>query len=211
MKNPTKEMENPLEKVLRNTIWLGGLYVAAQLAADVAAVKMVSVGPWSLPAGTLIFALTFTLRDIIHEKLGYKTAVHIIWSAAMANAVLAAYLLFATWLTPAVWWQGQAAFAATLSLVPRITLASIVAEVFSELLDTLIYQFVKDAGRAPWLRTLLSNAGGLALDTFVFATLAFAGTMPLAAWLAIVAGQIVFKSIVTVVSLPLVWRYRRAR
>lgn len=188
-------------------VLLVGVYIALQLVADVSAAKIVSIGDITMPAGTFVFAITFTWRDMLHKRLGKEWARAAIWTAALANIGMAAYFLFAIELAPASFWSGQEAFASILGFVPRIAVASIVAELVSELLDTEVYHYLIERipARQQWARVLGSNVVSLPVDSFVFAVLAFAGTMPLAAVAGVAVGQLVFKAIVTLVSLPLIY------
>ena len=200
----------------KKTIWLivvlvGG-YVTFQLTADVAAAKIVEIAGITMPAGTFVFALTFTWRDILHKKLGRQWARASIIMAAICNVFLALYFVFAIRLPAAGFWLLQDSFAATLGIVWRITLASIAAEVVSQLIDTEIYQLLAPKTRGPWqfLRVLGSNAVSLPVDSLIFGFGAFAGTMPIGAILGIAWGQIVFKAIVTLVSLPGIYLVKEA-
>ena len=81
---------------------LVGIYVTLQLIADVAAVKIVDIWGITMPAGTFIFALTFTWRDMLHKRLGKEWARAAIITAAAANLLMAFYFLFAIELNPAI-------------------------------------------------------------------------------------------------------------
>ena len=52
---------------------LGGGYLALQMMADIAATKVIRVGPVVMDAG-LIYCLTFTWRDLVHKRLGARAA-----------------------------------------------------------------------------------------------------------------------------------------
>lgn len=192
----------------KKTIWtivgfVGG-YIMLQLVADVATAKIVDVWGLTMPAGTFIFAVTFTWRDMLHKRLGKEWARAAIVVAALCNLVMVGYFLFAIELAPAVFWPSQAAFEATLGVVWRIALASIAAEVVSELVDTEVYHVLADrfTGRWQGFRVLGSNAVSLPIDSLVFTALAFGGTVPVSGLWAIAKGQIVFKALVTLVSVP---------
>ena len=192
----------------RKTIWtivvLIGGYIMLQLTADVAAAKIVQVGRWTFPAGTFIFAFTFTWRDMLHKRLGREWARAAIVVAALCNLVMVAYFLFAIEIKHPPFWDNQAAFEGTLGIVWRITIASIIAELVSEMLDTEVYHHLiaRIPPRHQYLRVLGSNAISLPVDSLVFATIAFAGTMTIPELWDIIVGQVVFKALVTVISLP---------
>lgn len=192
----------------RKTIWtivaLVAGYITLQLVADVTAVKIVEIGGFTLPGGSLVFALTFTWRDMLHKRLGKEWARAAIVMAALCNLGMVLYFLLAIHLPFPVFWEAQASFETTLGVVWRITIASIIAEVVSEMVDTEVYHHLiaRIPSRHQYLRVLGSNAVSLPLDSLVFASIAFAGTMPLRALADVVWGQIVFKMAVTLISLP---------
>ncbi len=48
---------------------VGGAYVAAQMMTDTASLRIISVGRFSVDAGTPFYPFTFTLRDLV-PKIG---------------------------------------------------------------------------------------------------------------------------------------------
>jgi uncharacterized integral membrane protein (TIGR00697 family) len=122
-----------------------------------------------------------------------------------------------TWLPPDVEWGLQAEFAAILGPVWRIVLASIGAEVISELLDTEAYHLwvtrvvSSPAGmrfpfiRHQWLRVLVSNAISVPIDSLIFSWGAFGGVLSATTVWSIVLSNVLIKGVVTLFSLP--WIY----
>jgi uncharacterized integral membrane protein (TIGR00697 family) len=113
-----------------------------------------------------------------------------------------------------VWWpapaffDGQASVARVLGATPRIVGASLAAYLVASLLDAEIFAWWRTrVGGYRWVRVLVSNAVGTAVDSLVFVTLAFAGALPI---LPLVVGQYVVKMVVTVLSLPLIYAIRAA-
>ncbi|MFM2074111.1 MAG: hypothetical protein RJB34_416 [Pseudomonadota bacterium] len=190
-------------------------YIAAQMMADIASLKIGHVGGWAVDMGTFIYPLTFTLRDLIHKLMGKRAAQTIIFTAAGINAVMALYLMGAAWVQSDAGWAGSGpggmnlgvAFAAILTPVWRIVLASIVAEVISELLDTEVYQwFVNRMGQQRlWARVLVSNAVSVPLDSALFCLIAFYGEMPNAVVWDIFVFNMVVKFALSVLTLPLIY------
>lgn len=203
----------------RKTIWaivaLVGGYVLAQAVADVGATRLVQIGRLVLPGGTFIFAATFTLRDLLHKRLGKEWARAAIVMAAVFNIIQSVYLAWIGRLPYPPFYAVGDAWGQAFALVPSITLASIIAEVVSELVDTEVYHaFVQRVGqRFQWARVLVSNAVSLPLDSVIFSTLAFVllprllggDVLPLGAALSLGMGQIVYKAAVTLVSLPTIY------
>ena len=130
-------------------------------------------------------------------------------AAAAINLLMAATFAFVTWLPPDPAWGLQAEFAAILGPVWRIVLASIAAEVVSELLDTEVYELwiKRVAARYPWarrqwMRVLSSNAASLPVDSLIFAWGAFGGVLPAATVWSIVLSNVLIKLVVSLVSMP---------
>jgi uncharacterized integral membrane protein (TIGR00697 family) len=179
-------------------------YVAAQMLADVTSLKIALVGGFSIDGGTFIYPLTFTLRDLVHKMLGKRAARVLIVTAAGINLIMAALFGFVSWLPADPAWGLQAEFAAILGPVWRIVLASIGAELVSELLDTEIYQLwvSRVTRRYQWARVLVSNAASVPVDSLVFGWAAFGGILPAAVVWSIVWSNVLIKGAVTLVSLP---------
>jgi uncharacterized integral membrane protein (TIGR00697 family) len=185
------------------------LYIAAQMLADVASLKIAlipagPIGSLSIDGGTFIYPLTFTLRDLVHKILGKRAARLLIVAAAGINLFMAALFAFVSWLPPDPSWGLQAEFAAILGPVWRIVVASIVAEVVSELLDTEIYHLwvTRVTTRYQWARVLTSNAISVPVDSLIFAWIAFGSTLPAGVVWSIFWSNVLVKGAVTLFSLP---------
>ena len=200
------------KKLIYTIVFLIGLYVGCQALADVTATKFVELGGIALPAGSLIFAVTFTVRDLIHKRLGKEWAKAAIFGAAIFNVIQALYIALVAALPAPVWYPFETEWNVIFAIVPAITIASIIAEVISELIDTEVYHFWKNKfPKLPqWTRVAVSNAIALPIDSFIFAVLAFvllpalfgAEAIPVMAALTLVLGQIVWKVAITIISMP---------
>jgi uncharacterized integral membrane protein (TIGR00697 family) len=179
-------------------------YIAAQMLADITSLRIVSLFGLSVDAGTFVYPFTFTLRDLVHKVAGIKAARTLIVTAAVINLVMALLFWFTSILPPDPSVGPQTAFGEVLSPVWRIVIASIAAEVISELIDTESYQlWVKRVTeRFQWMRVLVSNAVSVPIDSLIFAWLAFGGVLPTAVVWSIVLANILIKGAVTLLSLP---------
>jgi len=182
-------------------------YIAAQMLSDIGSLKIALVAGLSIDAGTFIYPITFTLRDLAHKTLGIGGARTLILTAAGINVIMALFFAFTAALPPDLSVGPQTAYAEALSPVWRIVFASIVAEVVAELVDTEVYQLwiTRVTRRYQWARVLVSNAISVPLDSVVFVLLAFAGTMPGETLLSIIVANILIKGATTLVSLPLIY------
>lgn len=182
-------------------------YVAAQMMADITSLRIVMVAGLSVDAGTFVYPLTFTLRDLVHKIIGIRAARALIVAAAAINLLMAGMFWFVSQLPADLSVGPQAEFAAVLAPVWRIVFASILAEVVAELIDTEVYQrWVNRMGqRHQWGRVLTSNAVSVPLDSAVFCVVAFLGAMPGAVVVSIFAANVLVKGLTTIVSIPMIY------
>jgi uncharacterized integral membrane protein (TIGR00697 family) len=182
-------------------------YIAAQMLADIASLKIGVVAGFAVDMGTFIYPITFTLRDVVHKLLGKQVARALIFSAGAINLFMAGYLMLAAAVPSDPGWGLGAEFSAILAPVWRIVLASIVAEVVSELLDTEVYHWwvTRLTHRYQWARVLLSNSVSVPVDNLIFAVGAFGWVLPWAVVWQIFVFNLIVKYGVTLLSLPLIY------
>ena len=186
------------------TILVSAAYIAAQMLADITSLKIVPFMGFSMDAGTLVYPLTFTLRDLVHNVAGKRGARALILAAGVINLVMAA--LF--WLVSRLPYDPAAGpqpdWNAVLAPVWRIVIASIVAEIVSELIDTEIDHLGVPGvtRRFQWMRVLASNAVSVPLDSLIFVWAAFGGVYASAVVWSIFWANVLQKGAVTLISLP---------
>jgi uncharacterized integral membrane protein (TIGR00697 family) len=197
---------------LSAAVTLTALYIAAQILSDIGSLKIAVVAGFAVDAGTFIYPITFTLRDLVHKRLGMKAARLAILLAGGINLFMAGYFAFSAWLPSDPSWGLGREFARVLGPVWRIVLASIAAELASELADTEIYHLwvTRVTRRFQWLRVLSSNAVSVPLDTLIFCWGAFGGVLPPATVWSIVAANLILKALVSVASLPAIYLVRES-
>ena len=194
--------------------WLGraavlvvAAYIAAQMLADIASLKIGVVASLAVDMGTFIYPITFTLRDLVHKLLGKQNARLLIVTAGVINLLMAIYLMWVARVPGDPDWGLNAEFQAILAPVWRIVLASILAEVVSELVDTEIYHWFthRITRRYQWARVLTSNSISVPLDNIIFAVGAFGWALPWAVVWEIFLFNLIVKYVITLLSLPLIY------
>ena len=106
-------------------------------------------------------------------------------------------------------WGLGAEFAAVLAPMWRIVLASILAEVASQMANTGVPVVVtRVTRRHQWARTLISNGVAIPIDNVIFAVGAFGWTLPWGTVAQIFMFNLVVKLAMTIVSIPLVYTVR---
>jgi uncharacterized integral membrane protein (TIGR00697 family) len=182
-------------------------YIAAKMLSDISSLKIGIVFGLAVDMGTFIYPITFTLRDVVHKVLGKSNAQTLIVLAGVINLIMAGYLMWSASVPSDPAWGLGEAFSAILAPVWRIVVASIAAEIASELTDTEIYHWfvTRITTRYQWARVLISNSVSVPLDNLIFSVGAFGWNLPWNVVWQIFIFNLILKYAVTVVSLPLIY------
>jgi uncharacterized integral membrane protein (TIGR00697 family) len=183
------------------------LFVTCLLTANTNAAKLVTIGGLTLTAGIVIFPISYVLGDVLTEVWGYAATRRVIWLGFACNALLVAAVWLGGELPAAPFWKGQPAYEEILGHAPRILLASFVAYLVGEFANAFVLARLKIAtgGRWLWIRTIGSTVVGQGLDSVVFVTLAFAGSVPAVALAGIVGAQWAVKVAYEAAATPLTY------
>jgi hypothetical protein len=193
--------------ILLVSIFAGSITIASVLAN-----KIISVAGIYVPAGVLAYSVTFICTDVISEIWGRERAGRTViggFIALIASLVLVQLSL--AW-PAAPFWEKEAAFTAIMGATSRIIVASFVAYLASQFHDVWAFHFWRrvTAERHLWLRNNLSTAVSQLIDSALFITIAFYGTMPV---LPLILGQWIIKLAISLLDTPLVylvvWYIRR--
>ena len=136
--------------------------------------SQISVAPGLMaPSGVVMIGLALVLRDLVQRRLGTKIAIFAIMAGAIISAIFAP---------------------------PALVVASLLAFLFSEFADLLVYTPLQR--RKLVLAVFASGCVGLVIDSVVFLHLAFGN-------LEFINGQIIGKTWVIFLSLPAIFWFRK--
>ena len=186
---------------------LSALYVTCLLVSNLIAGKLWSAGGFVLPAAVVLFPVTYILGDVFTEVYGFKKARSVIWAGFFCSFLAAVFYMVAVALPAPSFWHGQEAYATVLGMTPRVAAASFLGYLAGEFSNSVVLSRLKVAtqGRMLWLRTIGSTVIGEGLDSVLFITAAFWGTMPPAALGAMILTQYCFKVAYEVLCTPLTY------
>lgn len=172
------------------------VFITCLIAANIAAVKLVDLFGFILPAAILVFPLSYIAGDVLTEVYGYRQARRVIWLGFLCNAIAVGAIWIGQMLPPASFWDAQGAYERILGYTPRLLFASFLAYLVGEFANSFVLAKMKIAtkGRWLWLRTIGSTLVGQGLDSMVFITVAFWGVIPGPALIGTVLTQWVAKS-----------------
>ncbi len=186
---------------------VAGLFVSCLIAANLIAVKLVSLWGFLLPAAIVIFPISYILGDVLTEVYGYREARRVIWLGFGCNLVVVVSIWIGQVLPPASFWDGQSAYERILGQAPRILGASFLAYLIGEFANAYVLARMKVAtgGRWLWTRTIGSTVIGQGLDSTVFITVAFAGIIPVPALASAIVTQWLVKTAYEAAATPLTY------
>jgi hypothetical protein len=188
-------------------ITLVALFVTCLIAANITAVKLISLYGLLLPAAIVIFPVSYILGDVLTEVYGFRQARRVIWLGFLCNLIVVAAIWIGLVLPAASFWDGQEAYERILGATPRILAASFLAYLVGEFANAFVLAKMKIAteGRFLWARTIGSTLVGQGLDSLVFITLAFAGVIPLGALATAIVTQWLVKSAYEAAATPVTY------
>lgn len=182
-------------------------FVTCLIASNIIAVKLVDIGGLILPAAVIVFPISYIFGDIITEVYGYSQMRRVIWLGFASNLLIVLIFWLAQSLPSASFWDGQASYERILGFTPRLLLASFVAYLIGEFANAFILAKLKIAtkGQWLWLRTISSTFVGQGLDSVVFITIAFVGTIATGDMVNTIITQWLFKVGYEVIATPLTY------
>jgi uncharacterized integral membrane protein (TIGR00697 family) len=197
----------PGDTVSTYFVGLVALFVVCLVVANIIAVKLVTVFGLIVPAAVIIFPISYIFGDVLTEVYGYRKARQVIWLGFFCNLLAVIAIWLAQILPAASFWDGQAAYEKILGYTPRLLVASFIAYIIGEFTNSYVLAKMKIAtkGRWLWTRTIGSTLIGEGLDSAIFITIAFVGTIPTGGLFSAVVTQWLFKSVYEAAATPLTY------
>jgi uncharacterized integral membrane protein (TIGR00697 family) len=192
------------------------IFVTSLIISNIIAVKLISLGPLFLTSAIIIFPVSYIFGDILTEVYGYGRARQVIWIGFGCNLLAVIAIWISIKLPTAPFWHmgnfdnpqtSQQAFEAVFGFTQRLLVASFIAYLFGEFLNSFVLAKMKIAtsGRYLWMRTIGSTLVGQLADTGIFILIAFFGVIPTAHLLTMVITQWLVKSLYEASATPLTY------
>jgi hypothetical protein len=189
------------------------LFVTSLIVSNIIAVKLISIGGLVLPAGVILFPVAYIIGDILTEVYGFAKARQVIWIGFFCNLLAVIAIWIAGRLSPPPFWTigifdspqtAQQAYEAILGFTTRLLLASFLAYLVGEFLNSIVLAKLKvrTEGRWLWLRTISSTIVGQGAHSAVFITLAFWGIFHTSALAQAILSQWFFKVVFEMLATP---------
>jgi queuosine precursor transporter len=192
------------------------LFVTTLIISNIIAVKIVQIGPLFLPAAVILFPVAYIFGDVLTEVYGYGRARQVIWTGFFCNLIAVVAIWVGGLLPAAPFWTtgvydsphaAQQAYQAILGFTPRLLVASFIAYLAGEFLNSFVLAKlkVKTQGRFLWLRTITSTLVGQGVDSVIFLSIAFYGIFSPADLRTAILSQWTFKVAYEILATPLTY------
>lgn len=175
-----------MRKTEKNLMLVNAIFLTSLLVANVVSSKIVSFWGLTVPAAIVAYPLTFLMTDVIGEIWGKEEANKTVRLGFICQMVSLVLIGGAVLLPVAPFADNQAQFTAILGSSFRVVFASMIGYLVSQSWDVWIFHKVRDAyikkhGSTKGGRWIWNNASTMTsqiIDTAIFITIAFIGTVP---------------------------------
>ena len=158
-------------------IILAGIFITNAVTAELIGGKLIQIGPFVMSIGILPWPIVFLTTDLINDyfgkegvkKLSYITAALIAYSFILL--FLAMTIPAATGISPVDDEQFKAVFGQSMWII----VGSIIAFLFSQLIDVYVFSYFKKktGNKKIWLRATGSTVVSQLFDSFIVLGIAF--------------------------------------
>lgn len=187
--------------------WVTGIFVTCLIVSNIIVTKIVAVGGIVMSAAIVIFPVSYIFGDILTEVYGYARSRQIIWIGFACNTIAVIAIQAGGLLPAAAFWDGQAAYDKILGTTPRILIASLIAYLVGEFVNSFVLAKMKllTKGRWLWSRTITSTLVGQSIDTLTFTLIAFTGVLTIEAMTSIALVEWTLKCAYEIFATPLTY------
>ncbi|MDS3865873.1 queuosine precursor transporter [Staphylococcus hominis] len=175
------------------------------IIANIQVIKTVDIFGISATLGNVMFASIYLATDILNDIYGRKVAKRAVWLGFSSTLVMIIVMQMSLHFIPAPEDISQKALSTIFDLVPRIALGSIIAYIIGQHVDVFIFSMIKKVFQSD--KTFIIRAYGSTvlssiIDTALFVTIAFMGTLPTSVVFEIFITTYVLKLVSTIFNVP---------
>ena len=191
-----------------------GWIAMSTILANIEVVKCIDIFGMSLTLGNVIYGTTFLATDILSEYYGDRTArkgVLLGFFVMLAfTLIMEVDLLY----TPNQFDFADGAMHTIFSVLPRLCVASMVAYLISQTLDTYLYSWARKYlcrdDTKLWVRNAMT-APSQAIDTIIFTLIAFAYVYPWEIVIELMITTYIIKLLISVSDTPFMYLTKRIK
>lgn len=175
------------------------------IIANIQVIKTIDIFGISATLGNVMFASIYLATDILNDIYGRKVAKRAVWLGFSSTLVMIIVMQMSLHFIPAPEDISQKALSTIFDLVPRIALGSIIAYIIGQHVDVFIFSMIKkvfQSDKTFFIRAYGSTVLSSIIDTALFVTIAFIGTLPASVVFEIFITTYVLKLVSTIFNVP---------
>ena len=184
-----------------------GLYIwmsVATIISNLQTIKITEFFGVVISLGNISYGSIFLTTDILNEKYGEKSARTAVLLSFIMQIVFTICMSLFLLYEPSSIDTSQEAFLAIFTIMPRVTIASLLAYITSQMLDARLYAILKEKYNKVWISNNVSTLVSQIVDTIIFVTMAFMFTMTAIEMLMLMLTMIAFKIIIAILDTPFI-------
>lgn len=186
-----------------------GLFIMSLIISNITSTKLFDFfgTGFILDGGAVVFPIVYVIGDVITEIFGFRTARRAIYITFLMNALAFLFLWIVLILPPAANYEFQSSYEAVVGVTFRIIVGSLIAFVIGQVLNSYVFVRIKAKTGSKWLwvRALGSSLVGDFVDTMIFITIAFVGTLPTADFIGLLSLAYVTKIVGQIILTPVTY------
>jgi len=186
------------------------LFAVAGVLSDLLATKICTWGNFTIEAGCILFVAVYLAADVITETYGFETMIKtaLLGMAMKVFMVIVGTIAILLPYDPVSFAVAQQSLEYVFGFVPRIVIASLIGYICGQWVNAKSMVIIKKMTNSKYLfiRTIGSTILGEFIDTLLFITIAFIGTMPLGNLGSFILTQYIMKVLIETFLQPITYR-----
>ncbi len=191
-------------------IWIA----IATILANIQVTKLIFLFGLEANLGNIMYGTIFLATDVLNEIYGKKDAKRAVFLGFGIIITMVLVMTIAIEFDPHPEDWAQTSLAIIFGYLPRILLASLIAFIFSQLIDVNLYQIIRKKlpdNKFLWIRNNGSTIISQLVDSAIFVPIAFYGEVSNQVLLSLFITTYVIKVIVAAMDTPFIYLVKRIK
>ncbi|HOO43803.1 MAG TPA: queuosine precursor transporter [Bacillota bacterium] len=194
-----------------------GIYVwiaMSTILANIQVIEIIDLFWMQATLGNIMYGTIFLGTDALNEIYGKKSATKAVFLGFAVMIITLIVMQLALVFQPNAEDFGHDALATIFGFFPRVVLGSLTAFIISQLLDVNLFQKIKEKlpdTKYLWIRNNGSTMVSQMIDTAIFVTIAFIGTVSAPVFLSLMLSTYLIKVLVAALDTPFIYLAKRIK
>lgn len=179
--------------------------IVATIVSNIQTVKTIELFGLETALGTILYGSTFLATDILNYKYGLKESRKTIIYGFLSMTIMTLFMIICLLYKPSPNDFAQDSLMTIFSFNVRITIGSLLGFVTSQFIDTAIFHKLQNKYNKLWLSNNASTMICQAIDTIIFTTVTYIGTMNINTIFEIMLSMYIFKIFIAICDTPFMY------